>query len=66
MEKEFLTVRQAAELLTVRPETVKRWIRNKQLPAFYAGKLYRIRRTDIDALIQAGGVAVKTKKEISI
>jgi excisionase family DNA binding protein len=48
MAREFYTPGQVAEMLQVSPATVRRWIREGQLPAQRVGpRLYRIRREDV-------------------
>lgn len=49
---EWMTVEEVAELFKVNPETVRRWIRSKELPVLDVGGRkggYRIRRVDVDA-----------------
>ena len=52
-EREWLTVAQVAALLQVHEETVRRWIREGQLPVLDLGKKagYRVRPTDLDAFL---------------
>lgn len=54
---EFLTIKQAAELLQVQPRTIKQYIRDKKLKAANVGTTgtgtrYRIPREEVDAFIQ--------------
>lgn len=52
LENDYLTVNEAATLLRVAPSTVRRWIREGDVPAFRLGKrLVALRRTDLSALI---------------
>jgi excisionase family DNA binding protein len=44
----MLTVQEVAELMGVHENTVYRWIRDDGLPARRAGKLWRIRREDLE------------------
>ena len=52
-ERDWLTVAQVAERLQVHEETVRRWIRERQLPVLDLGKRagYRMRPADLDAFI---------------
>ena len=52
---DWLTVRDVAERLKVTEETVRRWVRDGDLPALVLGKKagHRIRSTDLDAFIAA-------------
>ena len=45
MEAEYLTVREAAELLRVNPKTVRRWIGKGELPAMKIGHTTRIAKS---------------------
>jgi excisionase family DNA binding protein len=52
LDEEYLTVAEAAALLRVAPSTVRRWIREGQVPAYRFGqRRVAIRRTDLDAVI---------------
>src|SRR5262245_44993417 len=51
---ELLTVEDVTRILKVHEETVRRWIRNRELPARLLGSArggYRIRRSDLDRFI---------------
>ena len=47
LEKEFYTLEEIAELLSVTYNLIYRLVRNGQIPASRIGKLYRISRTDL-------------------
>jgi excisionase family DNA binding protein len=52
LEDDYLTVDEAASLLRVAPSTVRRWIRQGDVPAFRMGKRrVALRRADLSALI---------------
>ena len=53
-ETRWLTVAQVAERFQISQETVRRWIRNGDLPVLELGGLkagYRVREDDLDAFI---------------
>lgn len=50
-EREVLTVEQAAEYLQMHKATVYKYIRAGLLPAARLGKIYRIARRDLEALL---------------
>ena len=53
MEQEYLNVAQAAELLQVCTVTIRKWITAGKLPATRVSpRISRIRKADIDALMQ--------------
>ena len=53
-EADLLTVAEVAQLLTVNQQTVRNWIDREKLPAMHVGRRVRIRRQDLDAIIEAG------------
>ena len=55
-QQEWLTVIEVAKIFQIHEETVRRWIRSGDLPAFDVGGPragYRIRRDDLDAFVAA-------------
>jgi excisionase family DNA binding protein len=52
-EESFLTVAEVAELLKLNQQTVRNWIEQGSLPALRVGRRVRIRRSDLDRLLEA-------------
>ncbi|HLZ62610.1 MAG TPA: helix-turn-helix domain-containing protein [Ktedonosporobacter sp.] len=48
----WLTVEEIAQILKMDEETIRKWIRSKQLKAYRFGRDYRIRREDFDKFVQ--------------
>lgn len=56
LEKEFLTVTEAATLLRVAPSTVRRWIRQGDIPAYRLGpRRVGLKREDLSIVIAPVG-----------
>lgn len=53
-EDEYLTTDEAAKLLKIHRDTVRRLIREGKLPSIKIGGQYRIRRRDIDTRLSEG------------
>jgi excisionase family DNA binding protein len=49
---EWLSVVEVAKNLKMDEETVRKWIRRRQLKAYKFGRDYRIRREDFEAFIR--------------
>ncbi len=50
----LLTVAEAADLLAVKPATIRRWILLRQLATVKLGRCVRIRPSEIDRLVAEG------------
>lgn len=50
-DAELLTVAQVADALQVTAQTIRNWIAQGVLPALRVGRAYRIRREDVDELL---------------
>ncbi|MDR7542645.1 MAG: helix-turn-helix domain-containing protein [Armatimonadota bacterium] len=53
LDREILTVEQAADFLQVHKITVYRYIREGLLPAAKLGKMYRLFSRDVEAFLEA-------------
>ncbi len=52
MSEELITAEEAAVILKLNVETVREYIRKKQLPAYRVGRGYLIKRSDIDKFLE--------------
>lgn len=50
--KEYLTIQEVASLLNVHEETIRRYVRAKDLPAIKLRGVYRIRREDFERFLK--------------
>lgn len=53
---DFLTVPEVAQRLRMTAMTIYRWIEDGKLPAVQIGKHYRIRASDLDAVLDSSRV----------
>ena len=61
---DLLTVEEAAELLKITPYTIREMIKRGEIPAAKIGRFYRIKRSDLIALVSTMppvGIAEQTK-----
>jgi excisionase family DNA binding protein len=56
-EDPLLTVVQVAEIMNVTGQTIHNWIKIGKLPAVKVARAVRIRRSDVDRLIEAHSVS---------
>jgi excisionase family DNA binding protein len=62
---QYLSTRQAAELAGVAQGTIRRWIRAGRLRAAGAGRLVRVRRADVEALLRSGGTRARAAADMT-
>ena len=55
--KRMLSTEEVAEVLAVRPKTVRRWITEGELPAVKLHRQWRVRLDDLDHLLEGDGDA---------
>jgi excisionase family DNA binding protein len=53
LEHDLLTVSEAALLLRLKPSTIRAWTCQRRIPFVKVGRLVRIRRCDVEALVRA-------------
>ena len=53
MAESLLTPERAAQLLAVRPKTIRDWLKRGRLKGVRAGRLWRIRECDLEAFLAA-------------
>ena len=52
-EEPFLTPQEVSDLLQVSVQTVRRWIKGEELPAYKVGpRMWRIRKVDLDIWLE--------------
>jgi excisionase family DNA binding protein len=67
LDEEYLTVAEAATLLRVAPSTVRRWIREGDVPAHRIGRRrIALRRTDLARLITPARPAADTTDTVAV
>ena len=55
----FLTVAEVAALLKLNQQTVRNWIDQGSLPALRVGRRVRIRRSDLERVLEAGATSAE-------
>lgn len=63
MEDEFISVEDAAKRLGLHPDSIRRFIRNRELKAFRFGGVYRIRKADFEEFIKTHEITEDDEKE---
>ena len=53
MSEQLLTPERVAQLLAVRPKTIREWLKRGRLKGIRAGRLWRIREKDLEVFLTA-------------
>ncbi len=51
---ELLTVDEAAAMLACTPAAIRKWIYQRRVPSVKVGRLTRLRRRDVDKIVEVG------------
>ena len=52
MVDEYLTIEEAASRVKVKPDTLRLWLRTGRLKGLKAGRLWRVKTTDLEAFLE--------------
>lgn len=63
VQEKLLNVKEAAEYLSVHPETLREWARQGELPCYKVKGRWKFRLTDVDEFVSKS--YMPTRKEIS-
>ncbi len=55
MEDRWFSVDEIAAYLGIKRDTVYRWIAEKRMPAHRMGRLWKLRREEVDEWVRSGG-----------
>jgi excisionase family DNA binding protein len=59
---QLLTVAEAAQLLALRPCTIRKWLYERRLPYVRLGRAVRLRKVDIERMVQENySAAIKSE-----
>ena len=65
--RQLLTVPQVAEQFQVTAQTIRNWVEGGALPAVRVGRAFRLRREDVDALLEradAESSSLATRRDV--
>lgn len=63
LEDRWLSVGDICTYLGVSNDTVYRWIENHGMPAHRVGRLWKFKKEQVDAWVEAGGAAEPNNKD---
>lgn len=63
MENRLLSVDEIGKYLGVSSDTVYRWIDKHGMPAHRVGRLWKFKKEQVDAWVEAGGAAADKNKK---
>ncbi len=59
-EENYISLEDAAEYLNIKPVTLRKWIKQKEdLPAHQIGRLWKFKRSELDAWVHSGKSATE-------
>ncbi len=61
MDDRWLSVEEIATYLGVSKDTIYNWINKKKMPSHKIGRLWKFKKDQVDAWVEAGGAGDKEK-----
>ena len=52
--KKFLRIEEAADVLSVSPKTIRKWVQDRKIESVKVGRAVRISMTEIDKITERG------------
>jgi excisionase family DNA binding protein len=62
MQDRWLSVDDICDYLGVKRDTIYKWINEKSMPAHRVGRLWKFKKEQVDAWVEAGGASDKSGK----
>lgn len=62
MEDRWLSISEICKYLGVSNDTVYKWIDKHDMPAHRMGRLWKFKKEQVDAWVEAGGAVEQTKR----
>lgn len=56
--EKWIGIEEAADYMDVTKDTVRNWIKKKDIPAHKVGKLWKFKKSELDAWIKSGRSAI--------
>lgn len=63
MEDKYIGAKEAAEYLGIKYVTLRAWIRQKKIPGYQIGKLWRFKISELDEWVKSGAAAFDAKEK---
>lgn len=58
VNENYISVDEAALFLDIKPVTLKRWIKDKDIPAHKIGKQWKFKRSELEGWVKSGKSAL--------
>lgn len=64
LEQKLLTINEVAEYLQISEVTLKKWVKNNDIPYYRVGKNFRFKRSDLDEWLKTLYQLTVAQKEL--
>lgn len=59
----YIGIDDAAKYLNIKPVTLRKWVKDKKVPAHQIGKQWKFKISELDAWVNSGESAINNKSE---
>ena len=55
----YISIEEAASFLDIKPVTLRKWIKDKSVPAYKIGKQWKFKRSELEKWVTSGKSAIE-------
>ena len=59
LNENYISIEEAATFLDIKPVTLRKWIKEKNLPAHKIGKQWKFKRSELEEWVKSGRSAIE-------
>lgn len=59
----YISIEDAAKYLDIKPVTLRKWVKEKKVPAHQIGKQWKFKISELDLWVNSGESAINNKSE---
>lgn len=59
----YISIEDAAKYLNIKPVTLRKWVKERKVPAHQIGKQWKFKISELDLWVKSGESAIKNRRE---
>lgn len=63
LPENYISIEDAAKYLNIKPVTLRKWVKERKVPAHQIGKQWKFKISELDLWVKSGESAIKNRRE---